>query len=453
MPLDVVMLMPRRFISNRSLPATFVARLTSDQTQLEHVQLTSSAMESIMYDVRRFRHLRTLDVQVLQARELADALYAAVSFSDTLERLSLGVMTMSSPDTFASMSSWFRRRTPCRSQAYHLPKLKELGLRNVDLKNSCVILSELTDLHALTSLNLSQCKGFEQFFSQLALEANDKRFKLTEMAFNTLMEEHPLERFETSSFESVLFACDALQSLHFAWSESCDISSWVVRTIENIGDSLQSLSLHCDIDFSPYPPLCESEFEAVCVACPNLQQLGYRLEDGVLSESRPDYTSTPHFMVCTSNEVKRNADWRQECMQYLPDLRTLHLREPNNPGHDPGIPGLDFTNPSAASRNYQQFASAFFIYLHSRNWCPKLQALVIGELSTNKKATEPQSYCYVPQHCFVRGFQKDAANRTVTVGVAVTREELMRIEPISDILGFDVNCDWVGGLSGRFHDL
>lgn len=62
-------------------------------------------------------------------------------------------------------------------------------------------------------------------------------------------------------------------------------------------------------------------------------------------------------------------------------------------------------------------------------------------------------WTYVPQRCFVKGYQKDFAHCVTVVGVSVTRQELRLLEPYLDIMGYGVDCDRVGGLSGRFHDL
>lgn len=94
----------------------------------------------------------------------------------------------------------------------------------------------------------------------------------------------------------------------------------------------------------------------------------------------------------------------------------------------------------------QRFANAFFDILHTRNYCPKFEALVIGSWVYE---SEYDNYgCYRTQHCFVKGFQTDIIGRKIAIAVPVTRSVLRRVGQYTDILDFDPQCDRVGGLDG-----
>lgn len=64
----------------------------------------------------------------------------------------------------------------------------------------------------------------------------------------------------------------------------------------------------------------------------------------------------------------------------------------------------------------------------------KLDALVFGHLTW---LDQQQVEIPIPQHCFVRGQQTDSLNRTVPVGIPVTRTMLRRTHPYTDILVLD----------------
>jgi hypothetical protein len=86
----------------------------------------------------------------------------------------------------------------------------------------------------------------------------------------------------------------------------------------------------------------------------------------------------------------------------------------------------------------QQWANAFFNYIHNRNQNPKLHALVIGSGFADDAEKDKNELDY-PQHCFVRGFQSDILGRSTAVAVPVSRNMLMSIQPSADILNYDIN--------------
>jgi hypothetical protein len=59
-------------------------------------------------------------------------------------------------------------------------------------------------------------------------------------------------------------------------------------------------------------------------------------------------------------------------------------------------------------------------------------------------------WCY-PRHCFIKGYQVDALNRKIVTAVPVPAYQVRELEPECDLLDFDPECEWVGGMPGRLH--
>jgi hypothetical protein len=116
---------------------------------------------------------------------------------------------------------------------------------------------------------------------------------------------------------------------------------------------------------------------------------------------------------------------------------------------------FDFVHTTPGSINYltHRWANAFFDYLHERQWSSKLTALVVHCSVLKHPYSEPRDgYDFTPQHCYIKGFETDMLGRCRAVGVPVSRATLRKAEPYADILDWDPECNWVGGLPGRFTD-
>lgn len=109
----------------------------------------------------------------------------------------------------------------------------------------------------------------------------------------------------------------------------------------------------------------------------------------------------------------------------------------------------DFRKPREITWEVQRFANGFFQYLDDRNLCPKLKALAFGVNWTPRRPLAANEYS-VPRHCFIKGWQTDALNRRTAIAVPVPTYRLRELDPELDILDFDPECEWVGGLPGRF---
>jgi hypothetical protein len=70
----------------------------------------------------------------------------------------------------------------------------------------------------------------------------------------------------------------------------------------------------------------------------------------------------------------------------------------------------------------------------------KLDALVIGHVVRVDDAEDEQGP--IQQHCFIKGEQRDGLDRTVVVGVPVTRMLLRETHPFTNILDVDPVPSW-----------
>ncbi|KAH7359603.1 hypothetical protein BKA66DRAFT_472452 [Pyrenochaeta sp. MPI-SDFR-AT-0127] len=141
-----------------------------------------------------------------------------------------------------------------------------------------------------------------------------------------------------------------------------------------------------------------------------------------------------------------------ESLQLLPELRILHLRQPNliePPERTHDNRRMNDLEVESQTFKIQRFANAFFSYLSTRKWCPKISALV---LCSSQHAIGFGQLSRV-QHCYVKGFQTDTMGRCAVVGVPVTRMQLRCTEPWADILDFDPEMSWYNPLPTHFNNL
>jgi hypothetical protein len=91
-------------------------------------------------------------------------------------------------------------------------------------------------------------------------------------------------------------------------------------------------------------------------------------------------------------------------------------------------------NPLVLAKQMQKFANMFFGDLYRARCCPSLHILVIGHMANLEKV---EGGWQMPQFCFVRAEQKDNLNRTVAVGVPISRAILRQTQPCTNILDLD----------------
>ncbi|KAF2833475.1 hypothetical protein CC86DRAFT_451161 [Ophiobolus disseminans] len=153
-------------------------------------------------------------------------------------------------------------------------------------------------------------------------------------------------------------------------------------------------------------------FDGVCNAFPALRQFACQIEEEVYYNAGdcPEY---PKFL----DSLKR-----------LSNLRTLHLLQWNITLVG-GLDDYNSLNTSILVLQMQKFANKLFGDLDRARCYPLLDALVIGHLTRLESA--------MPQFYFVRGEQRDVLNRTVAIGVPVSRAVLRKTQAYTDVLDLD----------------
>jgi hypothetical protein len=130
-------------------------------------------------------------------------------------------------------------------------------------------------------------------------------------------------------------------------------------------------------------------------------------------------------------------------------MSVLHLRQNTLWPHE--ILGYDDDSHGCSSAERLTFlthrwATAFFDYMHRRNWSPNLKTLIMGCYITDNLNLE--DFVHTPQHCFVKGIQTDVLGRSGAVTVPVPRVMIMHNTLCAELLKYDPACDWVGDLPG-----
>jgi hypothetical protein len=97
------------------------------------------------------------------------------------------------------------------------------------------------------------------------------------------------------------------------------------------------------------------------------------------------------------------------------------------------------------ARRTQHWANAVFAYLHTHKQNMQLTALVVCCYVSG------DMYYYLPQNCFVRGYETDALSRKTAIAVPVSRAVLRASEPYADILDWNPGCNFFGHYPGRFN--
>jgi hypothetical protein len=136
---------------------------------------------------------------------------------------------------------------------------------------------------------------------------------------------------------------------------------------------------------------------------------------------------------------------------HLKDLRTIHFRCDRLFLVDDDK-DKEYKRPKEVTYDLQRFANSIFQHLDRRTLCPKLESLAIGTYWEPRRVLNITDGYHVPRHCFNRGYQTDFLNRRTVIAIPVSGHTLQQNEPESDILDLDPDCDWLGGLPGRFKE-
>ena len=114
----------------------------------------------------------------------------------------------------------------------------------------------------------------------------------------------------------------------------------------------------------------------------------------------------------------------------------------------------ELKSPNEVSWDVQRFANAFFIYLEQNNVCSEMRAMIFGMHWAPDRSNDERigvESCY-PRYCFIKGYRIDALNRKIVTAVPVPAHQIRELEPECNLLDFDPECEWVGGMPGRLHE-
>ncbi|KAI2475873.1 hypothetical protein Ptr902_12699 [Pyrenophora tritici-repentis] len=241
-------------------------------------------------------------------------------------------------------------------------------------------------------------------------------------------------------FLNAILCSPILESLHLSWI--FDRPSIVISFLHPSAPNLVSFSSHASVigrttemnkhelaDWELF------EFEKLLNHCPKLQAFGFQL---------PELHLQPYHRGGRVQHITVD-DRFMSALRRAPDLRILHLRQSNYILEDEPRPCEQFEDDKKAwAFQTQKWANAFFAYLHERGWCPKLNSLVIRCYMLNEHEGDAV-ITYIPQSCYIRGFQTDTFGRSGVVAVPVTRAILRATEPCAGILDYDPETNWAIG--------
>jgi hypothetical protein len=143
----------------------------------------------------------------------------------------------------------------------------------------------------------------------------------------------------------------------------------------------------------------------------------------------------------------------QEARRCTPELRILHLRQRNYMSKNASPPVVKTCDgdPTTLAQKTHQGANAFFDYLHTHEQNLKLTALVVRCYIGDNIYHAVHRYYYLPQSCFVRGYQTNTLCHRTAVAVPISRAVLRASESYADILDWDPGCTSIWNCPGRFN--
>ncbi|KAF1840656.1 uncharacterized protein K460DRAFT_410072 [Cucurbitaria berberidis CBS 394.84] len=405
------------FLSRRHLNPLLNGHLCSYQNAIQDLQMSLHAEPSQPEHLPQlFYGSKSLDLYIIEHWNIDLLLHNIMFIGHSLQQLSLS--TERSQDLPRQITESVLKGNVTQ----HTPNLKQLKLSGMEIGNLFHPLSQFVNFPALTHIELSACHRVDQFLTDLGNSAQEDGLCLENIAVDVVSPPSDEQQSLDSCFKKIFKACRSIRSLHVGFDVCPEPPQIIMDQILSKGRDLRLLSLHSSMGVNVF---AEDDLDKICSVCPNLQQLGYEIEEVALIVLKSD-SSYKQFI---------------EAVRHLRELRLLHVRIPDI-GHL-GRLGTNSANMRVLDMQMQRAANQIFGDLH-RGQDYKLDALVIGHLTTLGEPDEER----LPQYCFIKGQQTDSLNRTVAVGVPVTRVMLRRTHPYTDILDLDPGVSvwehWVG---------
>jgi len=447
----------RSFISYHALGWKVYSHLSSNQRNLRSLHTTFGDLGWVHAPLSPLplAHLRTIDVCFNGTQHLAYFFEALCSRStgETLERLALSIVDNDHQhETASEVAKTFERRITS------FPKLKELSLLNLrrDLGDMFVLLSRHIRFEHLLRLNVASCDDSFLFFSDMG-----KYFKVQGSSLQHLWLRGPNDDLH---YLDLLECCDQISSLHINLPEGL-FTPILQESLIRLGPLLDTLALHEQalegIDWRREQSLDATKLYQ---SCRNLRFLGHQLACSQFEMPRDqDFVSISKILVSTfilpllcTPSIQDCINIIQENFHYLSNLRVVHFRYMPTRSHREEDPD-NMPDQTQVTADIQHFVTTVFAYMDRSGICSRLRGIVFGMY------WEPESPYGLPiewglewpytRHCFVRGYQTDAFNRKATVALPVPPHKIRELEPDCDLLDFDPECDWVGGIAGRLRSV
>jgi hypothetical protein len=211
-----------------------------------------------------FRDIHELDVFLRTNKDTETYLQNLCVFGEHIQHLRLT----------ADHSQYKPQLTIEPTPTLAVPKLKSLTLTCIDVTFLFQPLSALYNLPGLTHLCLLMCKGADKFTLALGVFARTNRLSLEHIAIDL---EHMSSIYGTC-FADVFSACEVVKGLHLSWQHGAP-SHHLLQTIFTLGQRLELLSIGKFGIEDVHEPVPAKDFDAICDACPDLQQLAYQIPD------------------------------------------------------------------------------------------------------------------------------------------------------------------------------
>jgi hypothetical protein len=170
-----------------------------------------------------------------------------------------------------------------------MPNLKELRLEGMDLKRHYELLSQLIDFATLTHLSIMESDHIDQFISALHENSPTTGIGLKHLAtgkyWSSVVGNYPT---------ALLLPAPSMKSLH------CSLDHYLhPENLLSLGSQLKSLSLDCCEAFPIEEVPNKKSFADLCDAFSNLEQLGWKLPQGLRFGFNDRTHEVESFMVCT----------------------------------------------------------------------------------------------------------------------------------------------------------
>ena len=219
--------------------------------------------------------------------------FSQISLYKQMERLHIGTESGQEGKTYDhSLGDSLAKAFSCRSNhSGRLENLRQLTLSGVALSESLYEgISKIISFSQLTHLTLWGSPYAVKFACALAHGLGSHKLQLKHLGLYIHNNDINLEDFDT-----LLYSCTELKSLCLEWD------CWNRRSFEslmaclrNVGQQLILLSIHNAEDRNVGcgdTVVMQGTLEKICLACPNLEQFGYRITEKSLM-SRDDFHSS-----------------------------------------------------------------------------------------------------------------------------------------------------------------